>query len=369
MLDLARELSALGHDVAFYSLLPRGRAVGFGLPPAAHRGLLPWLAPLLVAQRYGGAKLRRLLDLWVLAATDRLIALRLEPCDVFIGMSGLCIESARVARQKYGAKVFIERGSRHILSQKAILDEIASMSPGAETVLEYAVRRHAASTDLADVVVVPARHTASSFTELGFPKSRLFRNPYGVDLAMFKPTPAPLADPPCVIMVGAWSYRKGCEILVDAVEHLDSKVRLLHVGAVVDTPLPAATWFKHHEPVPQWELPEWYGRAHVFVLASREEGLSLVQAQALACGLPIVCTDRTGGEDLAELTGLAEGIFVVPHDDAAALAVSIQKALDWALQRFPEGTERDLLGNNSREKLSWRAYGARYALEINKRCG
>jgi hypothetical protein len=191
VLDLARELSALGHDVAFYSILPRGRALRFGLPLSAHRGLLPWLAPLLVAQRYGGSAVSRAVNPLILMAADRLIAHRLEPCDAFIGMSGICVESARVARDRYGAKVFIERGSRHILSQKAILDDIKRLSPAAQSVPDYAVRLHTASTELADVVVVPARHTADSFSERGFPADRLFRNPYGVDLAMFAPTPAP----------------------------------------------------------------------------------------------------------------------------------------------------------------------------------
>ena len=181
VLDLARELAALGHDVAFFSILPKQRTQRFGLPSQAHRGLLPWLAPLLAVQRYGGRVLSQAVNPWVLRAADRLIAHRLEPCDVFIGMSGVCVESARLARERYGAKIFIERGSRHILSQKAILDDIKRLSPAAQSVPDYAVRLHMASTELADVVVVPARHTADSFIDHGFPAERLFRNPYGVD--------------------------------------------------------------------------------------------------------------------------------------------------------------------------------------------
>jgi hypothetical protein len=40
--DLARELDSLGHDVAFYSLVPSWRTRKFGLPNRCNR----WLAPL-----------------------------------------------------------------------------------------------------------------------------------------------------------------------------------------------------------------------------------------------------------------------------------------------------------------------------------
>ena len=95
VLDLARELVACGHDVVFWSILPRGRAVRFGLPTSAHRGLLTCLWPLVAAQRYGGRHLRTWVNPMLVVAADRIVARRLEACDVFIGMSGICVSSAR----------------------------------------------------------------------------------------------------------------------------------------------------------------------------------------------------------------------------------------------------------------------------------
>ena len=52
VLDLARELSHLGHDVAFYSILPKRRLIQFGLPMDCHRGwVLICLAPLQLLSR------------------------------------------------------------------------------------------------------------------------------------------------------------------------------------------------------------------------------------------------------------------------------------------------------------------------------
>ena len=52
-------------------------------------------------------------------------------------------------------------------------------------------------------------------------------------------------------------------------------VRLIHVGALLDAPFPNHSRFVHYDTVPQWELKEFYGAAHVFALASREEGLPM----------------------------------------------------------------------------------------------
>ncbi|MCX7856940.1 MAG: glycosyltransferase family 4 protein [Deltaproteobacteria bacterium] len=356
VLDLARELSALGHEVAFYSYVPRKRALKFGLPQNCHRPLLPYVMPLVAALRVSSGRIKRVLDHMLLTAVDYTVSLTLEPCDVFIGMSGLCVKSAISARKKYSAKILIERGSRHILSQKEILDNIPTPSKKKGSVPSYAVRRELKGYEIADVIVIPSKHVEESFLERGVPKNKLFRNPYGVDLTMFSPTPVPPLDPPTILFVGGWSYQKGCDILVNAWTRLNG-VHLMHVGGISDASLPKAESFTHIDPVPQWKLMEYYSKAHVFVLPSRQEGLSLVMAQALACGLPVVCTDRTGGEDIKEMIGDSKWITVVPSDDVNALVDAIRKCL--VLARKQRGL-RDILGPG-REKLSWKAYGERYS--------
>src|SRR5215468_5083848 len=51
LLDLARELDALGAEVCFYSYVPRKRAETFGLPGRCHVALLPFLFPLVAWER------------------------------------------------------------------------------------------------------------------------------------------------------------------------------------------------------------------------------------------------------------------------------------------------------------------------------
>ena len=53
VLDLARELTAAGHEVTFYSYLPDRLAMRFGLPKKNLRSFLGWVFPLVFLHRWG----------------------------------------------------------------------------------------------------------------------------------------------------------------------------------------------------------------------------------------------------------------------------------------------------------------------------
>jgi glycosyltransferase involved in cell wall biosynthesis len=257
----------------------------------------------------------------------------------------------------------VERGSRHILSQKEILEAIPGWPPDRPGVPAFDVAQNLAEYEAADIIAVPATHVVESFLEKGIARSKLFCNPYGVDLEMFPPTRKDPLAPSTVLYVGAWSMQKGVDLLLAACKMLKN-VRLLHVGSKGDgPPFPNEPFFRHVDPVPQWELKGFYAMADVFVQPSRQEGLSLVQAQSLSCGLPLVCTDRTGGADLREFLPDPSMVTVVPHDDAPALAQGITTALERA--RGITGLREGL--GKSRELLSWKAYGSRYSNFLERR--
>ena len=129
VLDLARELDALGHEVRFYSYVPKARALKFGLPARCHVSLLPFMWPLIAWERLLPNAAPEMREKLLAVALNRAVMARLDLCDVFIGMSGLILEAARFAKSKFGARIYVERGSRHIVSQARILEQI----PGAQT--------------------------------------------------------------------------------------------------------------------------------------------------------------------------------------------------------------------------------------------
>src|SRR6516162_5935402 len=115
LLDLARELDGLGVDVQFYSYVPQKRAEKFGLPGRCHVALLPFLFPLVAMERLFPRAFPSIVERVMCWILDVLVILRMRRCDAFVCMSGTYLLAPRFAKWRYGAKVFIHRGSQHIL--------------------------------------------------------------------------------------------------------------------------------------------------------------------------------------------------------------------------------------------------------------
>jgi glycosyltransferase involved in cell wall biosynthesis len=80
--------------------------------------------------------------------------------------------------------------------------------------------------------------------------------------------------------------------------------------------------------VPEDEMPLWYNAADLFVYPSQYEGFGLPPLEALACGTPVVASNRSS---LPEVVGDA-GVLVDPND-TSAIATGMQQVLeDRALQ-------------------------------------
>jgi alpha-maltose-1-phosphate synthase len=155
---------------------------------------------------------------------------------------------------------------------------------------------------------------------------------YGVDLGMFHACTARQPDDFNVVFVGGLSVRKGIRYLLDAFQQLQCKNKRLTLVGTVLPEMEATINALRHNPriqvrghVPQEKLKEILSASHALVLPSVEDGLGLVQVQALACGCPVIATQNTGAQDV--FTDGKEG-FIVPIRDAAAIAERLQRLAD-----------------------------------------
>lgn len=364
LLDLARELSANGHKVTFYTLVPVKRCRAFKLDGIKIVSFFAIMSPLLAVIKYAPIsnqqrnKLYRGSD----AVLDFLASRCVPDCDMIIALSGVFLKTLQQA-QKRKIPVIVERGSKHIEAQA----EILAAFPKAKQVLPWDIRRELAGYALADRISVAAEHVAKTFRIRGFADEKIWINPYGVDLSMFPPTPKPLdgKDVFDVLMVGGWSYQKGCDLLIKACRKLN--LRLLHVGSISDLEFPSDADFLHIDPVEQRNLWQYYSMSKVFALPSRQEGLALVQAQALACGLPVVCSPDTGGSELGKLLGDSRFVVEMRDGSQAALEEALLAGLALAEEQ-PAGQLRNYAGE-AIGNLSWQAYGKRYSDRINRWLG
>src|SRR5438094_128830 len=114
-----------------------------------------------------------------------------------------------------------------------------------------------------------------------------------------------------------------------------------------------------HGPQNQRRLSWYFSQADALVLPSIEEGLAFVQAQAMACGVPVIATTNTGAEDL--FTDGVEG-FIVPIRDVAALRERIEILLD-------DDSRRKTMAEAALRRVQtlggWNEYGER-ALELDE---
>lgn len=354
LLDLARELSNLGHDVRFYSYVPTGRAVKFGLKRECSHSLILLMLPFLAFIKLSkGAYWAIKLSHWVL---DYYLSWFMKPCDVYIALGTVYEKSFTAAKQKFGAITIVEWGSKHIEEQQGILLAI----PGVRKQPEYFTTRSLRGYEVADYIAIASDHVKKSFVERGVKANKLLQNPYGVDLSMFRPTVLEEEDAFDLIAVGAWSYQKGYDLLVEVCR--EKNYSLLHVGAIVDLEFPNAHNMTHIEPVNQADLAKYYSKARVFVLPSRQDGLAMVQAQAIACGLPIVCSKHTGGRDLRDFLNDKEWIIEMQEYTADELAECIVEALE--LSRTQSGVRTYAI--DVVNQISWEMYGLRYNKNLNQ---
>jgi len=144
-------------------------------------------------------------------------------------------------------------------------------------------------------------------------------------------------EPASILAVGAVSPRKAYGVLVEAMAALKSLPwRLRILGATDRAPEEAGrviASIRAHDldgrialegAQPDEVLADAYGTADIFVMPSLFEGYGMVLAEAMARGLPIVCT--TGGA--AAETVPDSAALKVPPGDAAALAHALLRLID-----------------------------------------
>lgn len=332
--DLARELEARGYLGRIYSTFPWRRLAREGVARDKVR-TFPWIhPPQLVLASHGliPAALNREITWQMFRSFDAWVARSLPRCDVFVAISGTGLSAGRKA-QANGAKYICDRGSSHIRYQDQILrEESAIWGANQGSVVDpRMIAREEAEYEQADAITVPSEFSRRSFIELGVPAHKIHKIPYGVRLDRFQRVSEPPSDRFEVLFAGGVNLRKGVPYLLQAFAKLrHPRKRLRIAGSISPDFQPVLARLPQTDveflgSLPQQQLATVMSSSHVLVLPSIEEGLALVQGQAMACGCPLISSRNTGGEDL--FTDGVEG-FLVPIRSADAIAGKLQQLAD-----------------------------------------
>lgn len=209
------------------------------------------------------------------------------------------------------------------------------------------LRRFVSSSD-AVIAATPAHFTSSTQIPANYPDNMRYVIPYGRDFSDLELTP--VAAELCasiktkaksvstsghiIFALGRHVYYKGFDVLIEAMQHIDSQLILGGDGPLrAELQLQAKHLGVAHKvsftgPIPEAGLAAYFNACDVFCLPSVEhsEAFGLVQLEAMACSKPVVCTQLNNGVNVvnqAGVTGLA-----VPVRDATALAEALNMLLN-----------------------------------------
>ncbi|WP_324665343.1 glycosyltransferase family 4 protein [Haloarcula sediminis] len=174
-----------------------------------------------------------------------------------------------------------------------------------------------------DEILAVSSFVKDSLVDGGFPAEKISVTPLGIDTADYPTSPAATEEQFTVLYIGSVTIGKGIPYLLDAWEHNgwgdDEQARLVLCGHVSSTMRKVLNRYNFENvATPGFVDPrDYHQKASVFAFPSVSDGCPRAPLEAIAAGLPIITTDRTGTTDI--ITDGEEG-FVVPASDAAALA-------------------------------------------------
>lgn len=350
LLDVARELEKQGYDVSFYTAVPYWRMKKFGLKRKTSKSVFNIMSPFVIIEKVFSV----LDEKWLNTIFDYIVSIIMRPCDIYISVVSPHWKRSFKKAKRQSKLVLMDSGSTHILNQKETFGEYWMSDKSLKYQQSYFdklnIEYELSIYNECDYIVVPSLIVKQTYLEHNYSESKLFYNPYGVDLSKFYPLEL-IEKEYDIIMTGNWCYRKGCDLIQQLCKKRNYS--FLHVGPISDMSFPVCENMRHIDSVDQNKLVVYYSKAKVFVLPSREEGLALVQPQAIACGLPIVCSKYTGGRDIAEVTGLNEWIFEMNEYSLESFDDAVSNALKFSISE--KKTSKKKLDN-----ISWEVNGKRY---------
>ncbi len=201
-----------------------------------------------------------------------------------------------------------------------------------------------------DLVLAPSRVMVAQLDEIGVHGA--VHQPLGIDSSVFRPQRRDATlrehlglDPDARLLVyaGRFTPEKKWHLLIDAVRMLGDPYHLILVGG--GGVLPYCDRVTH---IPfrrdQRQLARLLASCDVLVHPGDVETFGLIVLEAMACGLPVVGTNRGG---VAELVDTETGLLAEPND-VGSLAGAIETIFQRDLVRMGEAARRKAV-----ERYDW----------------
>lgn len=241
------------------------------------------------------------------------------------GYSGECLEQLTAAREQ-GLRAVVEQ----TIAPREIVDDLLAeecdrfpewASPEPDPHAARYAEREKAEWAKADLILCGSPFVRDGVICKGGAPERCVVVPYGVD-SKTAPAPRRQTAPLRVVSIGQVGLRKGSPYVLEAARRMKGRAVFRMVGAC-DVPPGIRSRLSDAVElagvVPRAEIHKYFLWADVFLLPSICEGSATVVYEALAAGLPVICTANTGSVVRDNVEG-----FIVPLRDADAIVAAIE---------------------------------------------
>ena len=165
-----------------------------------------------------------------------------------------------------------------------------------------------------------------------------------------------------ILTVARLIKRKGIDDLIRAVPaivkgHQNIKVKIIgegNMGAELKAlaeKLKVSEYIEFLGYVPHNEISNYYSTSDVFVLPSRNEGMSNTVLEAMASGLPVITTDTGGTRELIDGNGI-----IVPIEDSDVISEAVLRLINDHKLRVSRGMKSRKIAEN----MSWKKVADAY---------
>lgn len=155
-----------------------------------------------------------------------------------------------------------------------------------------------------------------------------------------------------ILFVGSFSPRKGCNYLAEAINKInDPKIKVIFVGESFKgyDYDPVCQGIVYKGKVAHEKLPLFYASADVFVLPTQKEGCCNAIVEALACGLPVISSNRPFNDDILNN---CNSIKINPTDNHDILTAILKMKND---KKFYQQLKRNVVSSAANYSIIERA--------------
>lgn len=268
-----------------------------------------------------------------------------------------CILDVTISHRAFLKEIYIKDIEKN--GTKAFMEEHAFLWD------EENMRRYISEVKNPDTFLAPSQVVKLSILAQGIPEKKIIKVPYGVDCSKFSYERKQSVHKPLqLVFVGQANHRKGIHHLLSVMKRFTKDEVVLKIAGSINKD---GYLYKDYQDCDNIEflgfvtrdrIATLYQESDAFVLPTFGEGFALVILEALSCGLPVITTQYSGGND-AIITGVNGIEYDALNED------ELEKAIRWFMEHPEKLPEMSEAARKTAEQYTWERYYEQVSIAVH----